>query len=95
MRQPRTLPSWVGATAFVVALFVSAGWAVAMVAAALDDSVSDAGIQLLTGLGGVLAGATAGFLGAGAALIWQHRITNQDGSEDVAKGEESDGTGKV
>ena len=74
VKQPRTLPSWVGATAFVVALFVSVGWAAAMVAAALDDSVSDAGIQLLTGLGGVLAGPVAGFLGAGAALIWQRKV---------------------
>ncbi len=87
MKQPRTLPNWVGATAFAVAFFVSLGWAAAMVAAALDDSVSDAGIQLLSGLGGVLAGATAGFLGAGAALIWQHRLeherdTPEDGKED-------------
>jgi hypothetical protein len=74
VKSPRTLPSWVGATAFVVAAFVSAGWAVSMAAAAFDDSVSDAGIQLLTGLGGVLAGSVAGFLGAGAALIWQHRM---------------------
>jgi hypothetical protein len=55
----------------VVALFVSLGWAASMVAAALDDNVSEAGIQLLTGLGGVLAGAVAGYLGAGAAFIWQ------------------------
>lgn len=82
MKQPRTLPSWVGATAFIVALFVSAGWAVAMAAAAFDDSVSDAGIQLLTGLGGVLTGAVAGFLGAGAALIWQHRIDGKDDDGD-------------
>jgi hypothetical protein len=75
---PRTLPSWVGATAFIVALFVSAGWAAAMVAAALDDDVSAAGIQLLSALGGVLAGAVAGFLGAGAALIWQHRTHQSD-----------------
>ncbi len=81
MKQPRTLPSWVGATAFIVAFFVAAGWAAAMVAAALDDNVSDAGIQLLTGLGGVLAGAVAGFLGAGAALIWQHRIGDKEDPE--------------
>jgi len=87
MKQPRTLSSWVGATAFVVALFTSAGWASAMLAAALDDSVSDAGIQLLSGLGGVLTGATAGFLGAGAALIWKQRLEE--------KGDESDGTGGV
>lgn len=70
----RTLPSWVGATAFVVAFFTSAGWAVAMVVAAVDRGASEAATQLLTGLGGVLAGATAGFLGAGASLIWQHKI---------------------
>jgi hypothetical protein len=73
VKEPRGLPSWVGATAFIVGLFVSAGWAFAMVAAALDDSVSESGIQLLTGLGGVLTGAVAGFLGAGAALIWERR----------------------
>jgi hypothetical protein len=81
VKQPRTLPSWVGATAFVVAFFVSAGWAVSMAAAAFDDNVSEAGIQLLTGLGGVLTGAVAGFLGAGAALIWQHRIDRKDPDE--------------
>lgn len=74
MDQPRSLPSWVGATAFVVATFVSAGWAAAMVAAALDDNVSAEGIQLLAGLGGVLTGSVAGFLGAGAALIWRRRM---------------------
>jgi hypothetical protein len=73
VKEPRNLPSWVGATAFVVGLFVSAGWCFSMVAAALDDSVSESGIQLLTGLGGVLTGAVAGFLGAGAALIWERR----------------------
>lgn len=81
VKQPRTLPSWIGATAFIVAAFVSAGWAVAMVAAAFDNDVSDAGIQLLTGLGGVLTGAVAGFLGAGAALIWQHRLGRDEPPE--------------
>ena len=79
MKIPTTLSNWAGATAFVVALCLSAGWAVAMVAAALDDNVSEAGIQLLTGLGGVLAGAVAGYLGAGAALIWYKR--NEDDHE--------------
>jgi len=78
MKQPQNLSSWVGATAFVVALFTSLGWAAAMVAAALDDSVSDAGIQLLSGLGGVLAGATAGFLGAGSVLIWRQRSDKEE-----------------
>jgi len=78
MRQPRTLPSWLGATAFIVAFFVSGGWAVALVMASLDNSVSDAGIQLLTGLGGVLTGAVAGFMGAGAALFWTKRINHDE-----------------
>jgi hypothetical protein len=91
MKQPRSLPSWVGATAFIIAFFVSAGWAVAMAAAAFDDSVSDAGIQLLTGLGGVLTGAVAGFLGAGAALIWQHRTE----SKGENGGREEQGEGKT
>jgi hypothetical protein len=73
MSAPTTLHGWVGATAFVVASFVAAGWAVAMVAAAIDDDVSAQGIQLLSALGGVLAGAVAGYLGAGAALIWTRR----------------------
>ena len=51
MRVPTTLSNWAGATAFVVAMFLSAGWAIAMVASALDDQVSEAGVQLLTGLG--------------------------------------------
>jgi hypothetical protein len=75
---PQGLRNWSGATGFVVAFFLSAGWAVAMVAAALDDNVSDSGIQLLTGLGGVLAGATAGYLGAGAALVWSRRDERPD-----------------
>jgi len=80
VRLPTTLSNWAGATAFVVALFLSVGWAVSMIAAALDDDVSDAGIQLLTGLGGVLAGSVAGYLGAGAALIWSrgHRGHTND-----------------
>jgi hypothetical protein len=78
VRAPRTLSSWTGATAFVVALFVSAGWAAAMVAAALDDDVSPQGVQLLAGLGGVLAGAVAGFLGAGAVTLWRRRGDGDD-----------------
>ena len=81
-KPPRTLSSWLGATAFIVALFVSAGWAFAMVAAALDNDVSNEGVQLLSGLGGILAGATAGFLGAGAALFWQRKIGNNDEPEE-------------
>jgi len=47
-----------------------------MVAAALDDDVSSAGIQLLAGLGGVLAGAVAGYLGAS---VWgRARLTDDD-----------------
>jgi membrane associated rhomboid family serine protease len=61
---------WAGAVAFVVALFVSAGWAAAMIAAALDDDVSAQGVQLLAALGGVLAGAVAGYLGAS---VWGRR----------------------
>jgi hypothetical protein len=79
VRLPQTLHSWTGATAFVVALFLSMGWATAMVAAALDDDVSESGIQLLTGLGGVMAGAVAGYLGAAAALLWTRR--NDDDKE--------------
>ncbi len=79
MKIPTTLSNWAGATAFVVAFFLSLGWAVGMVAAALDDQVSESGIQLLTALGGVLAGAVAGYLGAGAALIWYKR--NEDDHE--------------
>lgn len=69
---------WAGATAFIVATFLSAGWAIAMVAAALDDDVSAQGVQLLSALGGVLAGAVAGYLGAGAALLWTRRHQEDD-----------------
>jgi hypothetical protein len=78
LKLPETTHGWAGATAFVVALFLAAGWAVSMVAAAFDNDVSDAGIQLLTGLGGVLAGAVAGYLGAAAALVWQRRHEKDD-----------------
>ena len=53
-----------------------------MVAAAVDDDVSESGIQLLSSLGGVLSGATAGFLGAGAALIWKERISKADDEDN-------------
>jgi hypothetical protein len=78
MRLPTTLTNWAGATAFVVALFLSIGWAVSMVAAALDDDVSAQGIQLLGGLGGVLAGGVAGYLGAAAALVWRQKSDNKE-----------------
>jgi hypothetical protein len=68
---PHGRHEWTGATAFVVGLFVSLGWAVAMGAAAFDSSVSDAGVQLLAGLGGVLTGAVAAYLGAGAVIRWR------------------------
>lgn len=71
VKVPRPSDDWAGATAFVVAAFLAIGWAVSMIVVAIDDNVSEAGIQLLTGLGGVLAGAVAGYLGAGAALIWR------------------------
>ena len=73
MKLPHGRHDWTGAVAFVVALFVSIGWAAAMVAAAIDDDVSAQGVQLLAGLGGVLAGSVAAYLGAGAVLFWQRR----------------------
>ena len=82
MRLPTSRSSWTGATAFVVALFVSIGWAAAMVAAALDDDVSPAGIQLLSGLGGVLTGAVAGYLGAGAAIWMRRRLGDDDEGDE-------------
>ena len=78
---PRTLSGWVGATAFVVALFVSLGWAVAMGAAAFDTSVSNEGVQLLAGLGGVLTGAVAGFLGAASMLMFRRRVADDADDE--------------
>jgi len=74
---------WIGATAFVVALFVSAGWAAAMIAAALDDDVSAQGVQLLAGLGGVLAGSVAAFLGAGAFMYWRRERYQSDPTEEM------------
>jgi len=78
VRLPHGRHDWAGAVAFVVATFVSAGWAAAMVAAALDDDVSAAGIQLLSALGGVLAGAVAGYLGAS---VWGRAQLNDKESE--------------
>jgi hypothetical protein len=82
VKAPQSTHGWAGATAFIVALFLSAGWAISMTAAALDDDVSDAGIQLLTGLGGVMAGAVAGYLGAAAALVWERRHEHPDSEDD-------------
>ena len=73
MNLPHGRHDWTGAVAFVIALFVSIGWAAAMIAAAIDDDVSSQGVQLLAGLGGVLAGAVATYLGAGAVLLWGRR----------------------
>jgi membrane associated rhomboid family serine protease len=86
LKQPRTLPSWIGATAFIVAFFVAGGWAVAIVLSAIDHTTSEPAVQLLTGLGGVLSGAVAGFLGAGAALIWRDRIRDDDDSREDKHG---------
>ena len=71
MRLPQGRHDWTGAVAFVVALFVSIGWAAAMIAAAVDDDVSSQGVQLLAALGGVLAGSVAAYIGAGVVLRWQ------------------------
>ena len=71
MRLPHGRHDWTGAVAFVVALFVSVGWAAAMIAAAVDDDVSAQGVQLLAALGGVLAGSVAAYIGAGVVLRWQ------------------------
>jgi hypothetical protein len=78
VRLPESRTSWTGATAFVVGLFVSLGWAVAMGAAAFDDNVSAQGVQLLAGLGGVLTGAVAAYLGAGAVMAWRRRLEDDD-----------------
>ena len=64
--------------AFVVGLFVSLGWAVAMVAAAVDDDVSSAGVQLLAALGGVLAGSVAAYLGAATIIRWHDHGHDDD-----------------
>lgn len=71
MNLPHGTHDWAGAVAFVVGLFVSLGWACAMVAAALDDSVSSGGLQLLAALGGVLAGSVAAYLGAATIIRWR------------------------
>ena len=81
MKLPHGPAEWTGAVAFVVALFVSIGWAVAMVAAAIDDDVSAQGVQLLAGLGGVLSGAVAAYLGAGTLLLAQRRRERDDEKE--------------
>lgn len=73
MRLPQGRHDWTGAVAFVVALFVSVGWAAAMIAAAVDDDVSAQGVQLLAALGGVLAGSVAAYIGAGVVLRWHRR----------------------
>lgn len=59
------MKDWAGRTAFVLAAFVAGGWATALVISATPwtDLISDTGANLLSTVGGVLAGAVATYLG--------------------------------
>lgn len=72
--------SWHGAVALVLAVCVGAGWAVALILASTPwtDTISDKGADLLTAIGGVLAGAVATYLGAAIA----DRARRQDDDTD-------------
>ena len=63
---PRRPWSWHGAVALVIAVCVGVGWAAALILASTPwtDTISDKGADLLTAIGGVLAGAVATYLGA-------------------------------
>ena len=60
--------SWPGAVAFVIAFFVAGGWAMGIYLAATPPSVrsvgTSSGLDVLSTVGGVLAGAVASYLGA-------------------------------
>lgn len=72
---------WAGRTAFVLAAFVAGGWATALVISATPwtDLISDTGANLLSTVGGVLAGAVATYLGhqAGKNEEQNRSTTNQ------------------
>ena len=56
--------SWPGAVAMVLAAALAGGWAAALVIAAIHPQpVSEAGLNMLAGLGQTMAGAVAAYLG--------------------------------
>jgi hypothetical protein len=82
--------SWPGATAFVLALTLGGGWCVGVILAGTPPSIravgTQNGIDMLTAVGGVLAGALATYVGAS---ITQGR---RDARDEVH--EEGDDTGQ-
>lgn len=58
--------SWPGAVALVISVFVAGGWCAALVLSAspLTDTISEQGANLLSTVGGVLAGGVVTYLGS-------------------------------
>ena len=78
---------WAGASAFVLAFGLSAGFATALIFAAspATTTITDAGVQLLSTIGGAMVGAVAAYLGV--AVERRGRMNVQtEGAEAVRTG---------
>ena len=78
----RRLPpwSWAGASAFVLAILVGGGWATALImsASARTPPISDNTGNLLTAIGGVLAGTIATYVGSAVGERRARRQAEED-----------------
>jgi len=72
---------WPGRVAFVIAAFVAGGWATALILSATPwtDTISETGANLLSTVGGVLAGGVASYLGWSAS---EQQQKNKPGTND-------------
>jgi hypothetical protein len=74
--------SWHGLAALVLAVSLGGGYAAVLIISVVDDRhATGEGAQLLTNLGGILAGALAGWLGGAAA--GHQRRDDQDPDDDT------------
>jgi hypothetical protein len=77
--------SWAGAVALVLALCVGIGWAVALIVVAVNDEpIGPRTATFLATIGGALAGAVVGWLGASTRAGRGRHRAPRDPSEDGA-----------
>ena len=79
MPRPRPGWSWAGAVVLVLAICLGGGWATALVmsASARTPPITDTVADLLSAIGGVLAGAISAYIGSQIA----HRANNKKEEE--------------
>ena len=86
----RTLPrkpgsfSWAGATVLVLAICLGGGWAIAIIfsASSRTPPITDTTKDLLSTIGGVLAGAITAYIGGVIAMKRHHNKDDDDMSEE-------------